>query len=340
MKYLVSIIIPVYKVEAYIERCLTSVMHQTYHDSAIECILVDDCSPDRSISLAQDMISRYHGNIDFKIIRNDKNRGLSVSRNNGIEYATGKYLFFLDSDDYLKDDCLQILLRIAVMHPDAEMIMGNSLDKRVNAPFIHYPSKNDYCVLDNNQLLRAFYFEEIPPMAWNALVSHELVIKNRLSFKPGLIHEDNLWASKLYPLVIKFIYVPKVTLIYEDNPSSIMNNIVISNDLEHRIVIMEDLLKSFDDNHFVDYALFLSISILRMLDMSKSCSEEMRDKVKQQRNQLTKYSLRHGRIVLVLFELLMYNPTSFLLRFKFIRHNIDKIQRKTYSLASFFHFLH
>ena len=97
MKYLVSIIIPVYKVEAYIERCLTSVMHQTYQDSAIECVLVDDCSPDKSISLAQDMISRYHGNIDFTIIRNDKNRGLSVSRNNGIEHATGKYLFFLDS---------------------------------------------------------------------------------------------------------------------------------------------------------------------------------------------------------------------------------------------------
>lgn len=340
MKYLVSIIIPVYKVEAYIERCITSVMHQTYHDSAIECILVDDCSPDESISLAQDMINQYHGNIDFKIIRNDKNRGLSVTRNNGIEHATGKYLFFLDSDDYLKDDCLQILLKIAAMHPDAEMIMGNSLNKRVNAPFIHFPSTADYGILDNNQLLKAFYFEEIPPTAWNALVSHDLVTKNQLSFKPGLIHEDNLWASKLYPLVKKFVYVPRVTLIYEDNPSSIMNKIATSKDLGHRIVIMEELLKSFNDNHFVDYALFLSIFLLRMLDMSKRCSVEMREKVTRQRNQLTKYCLRHGRIVLVLFELLMYHPISSLLRFKFIRHNIDKIQRKTHSLASLFNFLH
>ena len=340
MKYLVSIIIPVYKVEAYIERCLTSVMHQTYYDSAIECILVDDASPDKSISLAQDMISRYQGNIDFKIIRNDENRGLSVSRNNGIEHATGKYLFFLDSDDYLKDDCLQILLKIATMHPDAEVVMGNCLDKRVNVPFIHFRSTNDYCILNNNQLLSAFYFEEIPPMAWNALVSHELVTKNQLSFKPDLIHEDNLWASKLYPLVTKFIYVPKVTLIYEDNPSSIMNNIAISNDLGHRIVIMDELLKSFNESHFVNYALFLCISLLRMLDMSKSCCEEMRERVKCQRDQLTKYSLLHGRFLLVLFELLMYNPMSSLLRFKFIRHNIDKIQRKTYTLASFFNFLH
>lgn len=340
MKYLVSIIIPVYKVEAYIERCLTSVMHQTYQDSAIECVLVDDCSPDKSISLAQDMISRYHGNIDFTIIRNDKNRGLSVSRNNGIEHATGKYLFFLDSDDYLEDDCLQILLEIVEMHPDAEVIMGTCLDKRVNVPFIYYRSTADYCILDNNQLLRAFYFEQIPPMAWNALVSNELVKKNHLSFKPNLIHEDNLWASKLYLLVTKFIYVPKVTLIYENNPSSIMNNTAISKDLEHRIVIMEEFLKSFNDNHFVDYSLFLCVFLLRMLDMSKSCCEEMREKVKRQRNQLTKYCLRHGRVVLVLFELLMYNPVSFLLRFKFIRHNIDKIQRKTYTFASLFNFLH
>ena len=129
-------------------------------------------------------------------------------------------------------------------------------------------------------------------------------------------------------------------MIYEDNPSSIMNNIATSKDLGHRIVIMEELLKSFNDNHFVDYALFLSIFLLRMLDMSKRCSVEMREKVTRQRNQLTKYCLRHGRIVLVLFELLMYHPISSLLRFKFIRHNIDKIQRKTHSLASLFNFLH
>ena len=132
MNYIVSIIIPVYKVEAYIERCLLSVMRQTYHDSAFECILVDDCSPDNSILIAQKLINGYHGIIDFKIIRNDKNRGLSVARNRGMEQVSGKYLFFLDSDDYLREDCLQVMLEIAAVHPDAEMIMGNCLYKRIN----------------------------------------------------------------------------------------------------------------------------------------------------------------------------------------------------------------
>lgn len=340
MNYLVSIIIPVYKVEAYIERCLTSVMHQTYHDAAIECILVDDCSPDKSMEIAQGLITDYHGNIDFKIIRHEENRGLSVARNNGIKYATGKYIFFLDSDDYLKEDCLAIMLGIIAAHSDADVVMGNSLDNRINSPFINNTEKTDYCILDNNQLLKKFYFEEIPPMAWNSLISHELIIKNQLSFKPNLIHEDNLWASKLFPLVNKFIFIPKITLIYEDNPSSIMNSIEMTMDLENRIVIMDELLKSFNKTHYVDYTLFLCISLFRMLDMSKCCGEDVREKVKQQRDQLMKHSLRHGRIVLAVFESLMYNPMSQLFRFKLLRYNIDKLQRKTYAIASFFNFLH
>lgn len=340
MNYLVSIIIPVYKVEAYIERCLASVMHQTYQDSTIECILVDDCSPDKSVDIAKGMVNEYRGNVDFVIIRNDENCGLSVARNNGINHATGKYIFFLDSDDYLKEDCLQIMLETIALHPDADMVMGNSHDNRINSPFINYSGKEDYCILDNNQLLKKFYFEEIPPMAWNSLISHELIIDNQLSFKPNLIHEDNLWASKLFPLVNKFIFIPRITLIYEDNPSSIMNSIDIAKDLENRIVIMDELLKSFNKSHYVDYTLFLCISLLRMLDMSKYCGEGLREKVKKQRDQLMKHSLQHGRIVLAVFELLMYNPMSQLFRFKLLRYNIDKLQRKTYTIASFFNFLH
>ena len=171
MDYLVSIIIPVYKVEAYIERCLTSVMCQTYHDSAIECIIVDDCSPDNSVTIARRLISSYHGNIDFKIIRNDKNCGLSVARNNGMKYATGKYIFFLDSDDHIKEDCLKSLLSVIDIHPNAEVIMGNSMNMKDNAPFIHLKANDQLIIFDNSQLLSAFYMEIIPTMVWNSLIN-------------------------------------------------------------------------------------------------------------------------------------------------------------------------
>ena len=94
----ISIIIPVYNVEKYIEACLHSVMAQTY-TGPMECILVDDCGQDNSIGVAEKMISDYQGTIHFRILHHDHNRGQSAARNTGMDAATGEYIFFSDSDD-------------------------------------------------------------------------------------------------------------------------------------------------------------------------------------------------------------------------------------------------
>ena len=78
----ITVIIPVYKVEKFIERCLCSVMKQTYK-KAFECILVNDCTPDNSMSIVQRIIDGYQGNISFRVINHEKNRGLSAARNTG-----------------------------------------------------------------------------------------------------------------------------------------------------------------------------------------------------------------------------------------------------------------
>ena len=80
----ISIIIPVYNVEEYIQRCLKSVIAQECDDFDIECILVDDCSNDISMVIAKDMIDHYHGPISFRLLSNSENQGPSVSRNNGL----------------------------------------------------------------------------------------------------------------------------------------------------------------------------------------------------------------------------------------------------------------
>ena len=339
MNYLVSIIIPVYKVEAYIERCVASIMRQTFHEAPIECILVDDCSPDNSIAIAQHLIDIYRGNIDFKIIKNDRNSGLSVTRNNGMEHATGKYIFFLDSDDDLTEDCMRILLGVVAEHPDVEMVMGNNFYKKRNKPYIDY---NEQKVLNNDQLLRAYYQEKIPPIACNSLVFRELIVTNNLSFRPGLIHEDNLWSSKLYPCINKFVYVPQITMIYENNPSSIMNSVALqaAKELPHLIIIMKEFLSSFNEAHAVDYTIYTASFLLRMLDASRVCDKEMRGKVKELRNQLFMHSLKHGRVILASFELWMYNPLNLLFRFKFFRHNFHYIKKATSTVASLFNPLH
>ena len=339
MSYLVSINVPVYQVEDYIERCVTSVMHQTYNDSSIECILVDDCTPDKSIAVAQRLIDGYHGNIDFKIIRNEKNSGVAVARNNGMKHATGKYIFFLDADDVLKDDCLQVLFGALTEHPDAEMIMGNNFHEKRNKPYIDYQGPS---FLNNDQLLKAFYQEKIPPVVWNSLILRDVIVRNNLSFRPGRFFEDNLWSLKLYPCVNKFVYVPQITLIYEDNPSSFMNSVALqaAKIIPHEIANMKEYLSSFDYVRTVDYTIFVTSSMLKMLDISSLCEKDLREKVKALRSQLLKNSLKHGRLILVFYELWMYNPLNKLLRFHFFRQNFHYIKKATYTVASLFNPLH
>ena len=84
-----SIIIPIYNVEKYIERCLESIISQDTSRYEIECVLINDCTPDNSITIARNIINNYHGNIQFRVLEHEKNKGLSEARNTGIRNATG-----------------------------------------------------------------------------------------------------------------------------------------------------------------------------------------------------------------------------------------------------------
>ena len=105
----VSIIIPIYKVEQFIEDCLRSVYNQSYKN--LEIILVDDCTPDDSMLIARNFVSKKElpKGMEIKFLSHKKNRGLSAARNTGIDAATGDYIYFLDSDDELSPDCISLL---------------------------------------------------------------------------------------------------------------------------------------------------------------------------------------------------------------------------------------
>ena len=107
----VSIIIPIYKVEQYIEKCLNSVLEQSYDGVKIECILVDDCSPDKSMEIVHAIVGNYQGNISFVFLKHLENKGLSAARNTGLNAASGEYVMFVDSDDWLPNDSLRLLIK-------------------------------------------------------------------------------------------------------------------------------------------------------------------------------------------------------------------------------------
>lgn len=102
----ISIIIPVYNAECYVERCVKSIMNQTYTDE-VECIIVNDCTPDKSIDIIENILSTYHGNIHFKILHHETNQGVAQARNTGLQEAVGKYTIQLDSDDYFESDMIE-----------------------------------------------------------------------------------------------------------------------------------------------------------------------------------------------------------------------------------------
>ena len=112
MKPLVSILVPIYGVEKYIEKCARSLFEQTYEN--LEYIYVNDCSPDNSVQILNEVLNDYPNRSRYvRIINQDKNSGVSAARNTSLDIASGKYLLFVDSDDYIDVDVVEKLVGVA-----------------------------------------------------------------------------------------------------------------------------------------------------------------------------------------------------------------------------------
>lgn len=338
----VSIIIPVYQVENYIERCITSVIRQTYNHSNIECILVDDCGTDNSIMLTQKCIDNYKGEIQFHIIHNEQNSGLSVSRNNGIRFATGDYLFFLDSDDYISDDCIAKLINAICKHPEVEVVKGTHIDKRINekTSISHLSSQP----IGNKKLMNLFFLGFIPCMAWNTLISRKLIERQHLTFMPHLIYEDELWSFYLFREVNGFLIIPDVTLFYETNPNSITHSEHKDEELYTKsiITILKDMQNHIEEQYYEGIIIYMTGMILELMDRIKQNGDSyaLLLEVLAIRNNITKRTLSDCRLVLFAFSLIMYQPFINIFKLRFFRHNYHKATCCVYELAAFFSPIH
>ena len=214
----VSIIIPVYNVAPYIQRCLDSVVAQTFHD--IECILVDDCGTDNSVEVAQQYIDNYQGQIQFKLIHHDKNQGLSGARNTGIRMATGEWLYFLDSDDTLIPDSLTTLLALQEKYSDVNFVQGNLLDETGKISHYGFYKIPEYC--NNPSTLEKIMLKKVITSAWNRLIKRSWLLEHNLFFPVGMIHEDMYWVYFLSKYVQAAAFSNIGTYTYYTNEGSIM----------------------------------------------------------------------------------------------------------------------
>ena len=214
----ISVVIPVYNVEEYISECLFSVIRQTYK-GAVECIIVDDCGTDKSIALAREIIQSQTSAITFQIIRHTRNRGLSAARNTGTEAARGEYIYYLDSDDYLPETCLEQLAS-PLLAQRYDMVIGRVMGSNQKT------DENPYVIQGNEAVFRTYYVDKkIYPTAWNRLFRKDLFVRYDWSFPEGLLQEDEFWNYKVFTTLTNLVLMPQETYFYRVRPNSIITTV-------------------------------------------------------------------------------------------------------------------
>lgn len=210
---LVSIIIPVYKVEPYLDKCVQSVIDQTYKNW--EIILVDDGSPDRSSQMCDEWAQK-----DKRIrVIHQKNRGLSGARNTGIREAKGEWLYFLDSDDWIIPECIALMMQVVDEYPDVDMVMGN-----IKTIGKDYGWKFAEPGVYTEGFIEMSCSYKIYTMAWNKLLSKSFLVSNNLYFEEGLLHEDVLWFIQCACFLNRMVSIPQKTYNYNIRNGSIQTD--------------------------------------------------------------------------------------------------------------------
>ena len=211
----ISVIIPIYNSEKYLQKCLDSIINQTFKD--IEIICVDDCSTDKSLEILQDYASK---DSRIKILHNDKNINVGASRNRGLEIATGKYIHFVDSDDWLEPETYETLIK----HEGTEVIyfyirqVSNIDNKPKNWSHSDKNHPHSICNLKSNPEIADYWIRYV----YNKLYLKSFLEENNIKFNDYPCFEDHEFSLKVLLCAKSIYFVDKILYNYRvDNSASI-----------------------------------------------------------------------------------------------------------------------
>lgn len=241
----VSIIIPVYNVKEYIADCLYSVFNQTYKH--IEIIVVNDCTPDSSMQIAMNELQSDKNKFEYTLVNHEINQGLSAARNSGVKAATGDYIYFLDSDDEITSDCIELLVNKVTKYPDVDFVIG---EIKISGAEWHYPLSAPAYSSSGLDIVTDYFYERWYVMAVNKLLRKSFFISSNLWFKEGRLHEDELFSFYLAIKAQSMACVNSETYIYKVRISnSITSGTSLKNfvqQLQNNTEIYTSLLDSRD----------------------------------------------------------------------------------------------
>lgn len=229
----ISFIIPCYNVEKWLDRCLESIEHQTIGIENLEIICVDDCSKDSTVDKLLQWEKKYPDN--FVIIPLEENRRQGNARNIGMQYASGEWIAFVDSDDWIEPDYCECMLNASTGN-DYEIICsgyGRDFSKELTGFDNNYSSERREIFIANDEERKPYIIN--PPLnysAWAKLIRKDFLVENQLFFPTDITYEDAAWGSLVH------LYVSKACLLEKK--------------LYHYFVNEESTVLTTNSNHHLD----------------------------------------------------------------------------------------
>ena len=216
----VSIIIPVYNVENYLSECLDSIINQTYKE--LEIICINDGSTDNSLHILQEYAKRDKR---IKII-NQNNKGLSAARNTGLKYCSSEYIFFLDSDDKISLNTIELMYN-AIINNKVDVVSINVqcfADEGITEGIFNSKQLwfKRYEILKGKNLIPTDIRKVICPCVWNKLYKTSIIIYNELAFPEGTIREDEAWFWSYMTYCKEIFCLDEKMYFYRQRKNSIM----------------------------------------------------------------------------------------------------------------------
>lgn len=276
-KDLISVIIPVYKVEKYLEKCIESVLKQTYTN--LQIILVDDGSPDKCGKICDEYAKK-----DSRIeVIHKANGGLSDARNVGISKVKGRYIGFVDSDDYIKEDMYEILLNLIKKY-DADVSICNLYDVIDGNEYIRNKENGirEYSRLDI--LKEVLLDKNIQSYAWNKLYKKELF--DEIKYPIGKKYEDIGTTFYVFEKCNKIVVTSEPEYYYLKRADSLVNNVTESTILDYTEIIIQrylyikqniEELRKYN-NYYLTKTLITANNDIKTL---KNVSEKLKERYKE-----------------------------------------------------------
>lgn len=235
MKNKISVIVPIYNVEKYLDKCINSIINQTYDN--LEIILVNDGSSDNSLEICK----KYQKKDNRIILITKENGGLSDARNVGMEKATGKWYVFIDSDDYIELDYIEFLYKLVIKHDsDIGIVLPfyfrefdtiQTIDKKISIKYL-----SNYSAVET-----MLYQKEFDTSAWGKIYKSELF--NNIKFPVGKLYEDISTIYKVFLRANEVVYSNAEKYFYLQRSNSIMGRPFRKKDMDY-IYQTEEMLRN------------------------------------------------------------------------------------------------